>query len=204
MKNPGIEAFERLTREQAERLADLLDESAAYRLPSMDALREAAGPGFADDELYGLTMLYAKFMDKPPDTTWREAADRTSLSADKRQLYADIAEKVGAKADTAKLEEYSKLRTAIACGHPHIHSINIFTEFRPISGKGGIVHLVPYLVVDGTVHDASEGADRQLKLQLNPGTAKRLVRDIAGGMDVLDAQIAEMRRKFGDDAVHAS
>ena len=204
MKNAGVEAFEKLTREQAERLADLLDESIVCNLPSMDALRKATGPGFTDDELYGLTMLYAKFMHKIPNTTWQEAADRTALSADKRQIYADIAERVSAKADTAKLVEYSKLRTAIACGHPHIHSINIFTEFRPISSKDGITHLVPYLVVDGTVHDPSEDADRQLKLQLNPGTAKKLLKDIADGMDVLETQITEMRKKFGDDAVYVA
>ena len=202
MEDPGAVAFARLTREQAERLAGLIDESVAYCPPRMGAMREAAGPGFADDELSSLAMLYAGFMRKPRGMTWDEEAARAGLPADKRQLYADMAERVNAKVDAAKLREYSRLRDATVYGHPHIQDIRIFTEFRPISGGDGIAHLVPYLVVDGTVHDPSEGADRQLKLQLNLGTARRLAADIADGADVLDAQIAEMRRKFGEDAVH--
>ena len=147
----------------------------------MDAMRGAAGPDFSDDELYELAVLYASFMRKPRDTVWSEAADRAGLPADKRSLYADVAERVNAKTDAGKVREYSALGTAMHYGHPSIYSINIFTEFRPVSGENGIAHLVPYLVVDGTVSDPSADTDRPIKIQLNPTNAKRLAEEIASG-----------------------
>lgn len=199
----GIKAFEKLAREQAERLADLLDERVLYERPPLDAMRKAAGPDFSDEDLYNLARLYASFMHKPRDTAWSEDAGRAGLSAGKRPLYADVAERVNGKADAGKVREYSALGTAMLYGHPHIHSLNIFTEFRPVSGENGIAHLVPYLVVDGTVHDPSDDADRQIKIQLNPSSAERLARDITSGLEVLTAQIAEMRERFGDAAVRS-
>ena len=202
MKDGGSGPFGKLTREQAERLVELIDESALCRRPSADALRRITGPGFTDDELYELAMLYLSFMLGPDYGTWREDAERTGLPDDKRRLYEDIARKVHAGVDNAKLQEYTRLQTAMLCGHSYIHSIKTFTEFRPISGKNGIAHLVPYLVLDGTLHDNSSDTDRQLRLQLSPFDAKSLAEDITEGMDVLAAQIAEMRKRFGDDAVH--
>ena len=199
----GIKAFENLAREQAERLADLLDERILYERPPLDAMRKAAGPDFSDDDLYNLAMLYASFMRKPRDTAWSEDAGRAGLSAGKRPLYADVAGRVNGKADAGKVREYSALGTATLYGHPHIHSLNIFTESRPVSGENGIAHLVPYLVVDGTVHDPSDDADRQIKVQMNPSSAEMLARDTASGLEVLTAQIAEMRERFGDAAVRA-
>lgn len=198
MKDVGIDAFGKVSREQAERLADLLDERVLCEGPPLDAMREAAGPDFSDDELYELAGLYTSFMRKPRDTVWSEAADRSGLPADKRSLYVDVAERVNGKTDAGKVREYSALGTAMHYGHPSIYSINIFTEFRPVSGENGIAHLVPYLVVDGTVSDPSADIDRPIKIQLNQTNAKRLAEDIASGLEVLTAQITEMRERFGD------
>ena len=103
----GIKAFENLAREQAERLAGLLDERILYERPPLDAMRKAAGPDFSDDDLYNLAMLYASFMRKPHDTAWSEDAGRAGLSAGKRPLYAGVAGRVNGKADAGKVREYS-------------------------------------------------------------------------------------------------
>lgn len=204
MRGIGIEAFEKLTREQAERLADLLDERVLYEYPPMDAMRDVVGSDFSDDDLYELAALYASFMRRLSDVTWPEDPNPAGdLSAAKRQLYEDIAERVTGKADAGKVREYSALSTAIFYGHPNIHEIKVFTEFRPVSGERGIAHLVPYLVVDGTVSDFTDGPNRQIKMQLDPIDAEKLAKDIKSGLKVLTAQIAEMEEKFGDDVVHA-
>lgn len=203
MKGAGIEAFEKLTREQAEGLAGLLNERILYEYPPLDALRKVAGPNFSDYELYELARLYATFMAKPRDTAWNEAAERAGLSADKRQTYAGVAEKMNGKIAAGKVQECLMLGAAMTYGHPQIHNIHIFTEFRPVSGENGIAHLVPYLVVDGTVHDPADDTDRQIKIQLNPNAAETLVKDITDGLGTLNAQIAEMREKFGEGVVRA-
>lgn len=59
MAGIGIKAFENLAREQAERLADLLNERILYERPPLDAMRKAAGPDFSDDDLYNLAILAA-------------------------------------------------------------------------------------------------------------------------------------------------
>lgn len=81
VKDVGIGAFEKVSREQAERPADLLGERVLYEGPPLDAMRGAAGPDFSDDELYELAVLYASFMRKPRDTAWSKAADRAGLPA---------------------------------------------------------------------------------------------------------------------------
>lgn len=102
MKNAGIEACERRAREQAERLADLRDESVVCGLPSAGALQRAAGSGFVDDEPCGQAVPYARFTRKPPNTTCLKASDHAALPAAKRHVHADIVEREGSKEDLAK------------------------------------------------------------------------------------------------------
>lgn len=200
----GIEAFEKLTRDQAERPADLLDERVLYEYRPVDSMRELAGSDFGDDDFYDLAALYASFMRRLGDVTWPEGSDSAGdLSAAKRQLYEEIAERVTGKADAGKVREYSALSTAIFYGHPSMYEIMVFTEFRPVSGERGMAHLVPCLVVDGTARDFTDGPNLQIKMRLDPNDAEKLAKDIASGLKALTAQIAEMQEKFKDDAVHA-
>lgn len=203
MRGAWVEVFEKLACEQAEGLAGLLGEGILYEFPPLDAVRKVVGPSLSDNELYELVSLYASFMTMPRDTAWSEAADRTGLAADKRKLYAAIAEKMNGKIAADRVQECLMLGTVMTYGHPHIHGVRIFTEFRPVSGKNGIVHLVPYLVVDGTVHDPAEGTDKQFKIQIKPNAAKMLADNITASLGIMTAQIAEMREKFGDGVVHA-
>ena len=204
MRSIGIEAFEKLTRDQAERLADLLDERVLYEYQPVDSMREVAGSDSSDDDLYDLAALHASFMRRLGDVTRPDDLDPAGdLSAAKRQLYGDIVERVTGKADAGKVQAYSAPNAAISYVHPNMYVIMVFTEFRPVSGERGVAHIVPYPGVDGTARDFTDGPNYHTKIHLDPDDAEKLAKDIASGLKALTAQIAEMQEKFRDDAVHA-
>ena len=74
-------------------------------------------------------------------------------------------------------------------------------SFRPVSGGGAIVHIVPYLVVDMSVHDVTGTDSGRIKIQLDMDDAKRLHDTIGNGMADLASQTAEMGKKFGEGVI---
>lgn len=164
-------------------------------------MKEVTGDGFGRDELVHLAALYASFMTASTAGAWRDVADMSHLNADGWSLLEDVASRVAGKINPHKVDEYSHLRASTLYGHPHMHDIQAFTEFRPVSGGGEIARIVPYLVVDMSVHDVTGTDGGRIKIQLDMDDAKRLHDAIGDGMADLASQTAEMGKKFGGGVI---
>ena len=200
----GLRIFGRLSREQAERLADLFDEGLLLRRPDLGRMREITGPSFADADLDRLAKLYLDLlMTKISAAARRDVDSGAGLDdGDKRSLLADIAEKMRGAADAGRMRDNLTLSTIGSIGHPHIGRLDVYTEFRPLSSGPTIKRLVPQLVVDCIVHEGGRAPERPMKLQMSLADAQAVVKDIQSGIDTLKREIGAMRDKFGDDVVH--
>ena len=202
MENRGIHVFSRLSREQAEGLADMFDEGLLLRRPDLERMRAITGTSFADKDLASLARLYVDLLvTKISAGTRRDVESGMGLDDDKRRLLAEIAEKMRDTIDAGKVRDNLTLGALANLGHPHIARIEVYTEFRPLSVGGAIKRLVPHLVVDGTVHADGGTVQRQINFQMDRAAARQFAKDLQSGIDALDDEIKDMRSKFGGDAV---
>lgn len=200
--NRRLRLFGRLSREQAERLADMFDESLLLRRPDLERMREITGPSFADSDLAGLARLYLDLlMTKINEEGRRDVESAAGLDDDKRSLLARIAEKMRDAADADKMRDNLALSTVGRIGHPHIGRLHVYTEFRPLSSGSTIKHLVPQLVVDCLIHEGGRAPERPLKIQMNLADAQAVVDNLESGIDALKNEVKAMREKFGGDVV---
>lgn len=204
MDERGICVFGRLSREQADQLADMFDEGLLLHRPDIKQMRAITGPSFTDADLDRLARLYLDLlMTKINDKIRRDVDSGVGLpDGDKRALLVDIAEKMRGAADADKMWENLTLSTIGSVGHPHIGNLHVYTEFRPLSSNSTIKRLVPLLVVDCLIHEGGRSPERPMKLQMGLADAQAVVRDIQSGIDALKGEIKAMRDKFGDDVVH--
>lgn len=202
MNSRGVRAFSRLSREQAEALAEMVDERVILRSLDFGRVRSVTGPGFSDDDISGIARLYFDLMlARLGDVSGTDLADRTDLDADKRTVLAVIADKILDKVDSSKIRENLTLATLLHEGHPHVQHLSVYTEFRPFSLNGKIVRVVPHLVVNGIVHESARIDSQPVKFQLDLASARRLVDDLKAGIDALQDEIKDMRDKFGGEVV---
>ena len=198
-----MRAFGRLSEEQAMQLAEVLDESLLIRSPDLEKMRAIAGSGFTDRDLVDLAVLYTELLATAvSDDARRDVDSCTGLGDDdKRPLLASVAEKMRGAADAGKIRENLALGSIRSYGHPHMHRLGVYTEFRPVSSGGAIRRLVPHLVVDGLAYKDGQAEGQPIRFQMDPESAERFLDDIKSGIDALRAEIKDMRGKFGDDAV---
>ena len=183
-------------------LAEVLDEGLLIRSPDLEKMRAIAGPGFTDRDLVGLAVLYTELLATAvSDDARRDVDSCTGLGDDKRPLLASVAEKMRSAADAGKIRENMALGSIRSYGHPHIHRLGVYTEFRPVSSEGAIRRLVPHLVVDGLTYKEGQAESQPIRFQMDPESAERFLDDMRSGIDALRAEIKEMRGKFGDDVV---
>lgn len=202
MDNRRLRLFGRLSREQAERLADMFDEGMLLRRPDLGRMREITGPSFADNDLARLARLYLDLlMTKISEETRRDVESVKGLDADKRSLLVGIAEKMRDAADAGKMRDNLALSSIGGLGHPHIRHLTVYTEFRPLSSGSTIKHLVPQLVVDCLIHEGGRVPERPLKIQMNLADAQAVVDNLQSGIDTLKNEVEAMREKFGGDVV---
>lgn len=202
MDSRGVRAFSKLSREQAEKLADIFDEDLLLHPPNLEQMRVITGPSFTDMELTNLAKLYLDLlMTKISDEARRDVKSGMDLNNDQATLLAAIAEQMCRKIDANRIKDNLTLNTLKYLGHPHITSIETYTEFRPLSTNRTIKRLIPNIVVDGIVHKSGITSHQPINFQMDYATAKRFLKNLQSGIDALEDEITDMRNKFGDDVV---
>lgn len=208
MHDRCIDVFNRLSREQAERFADMFDVATALREPDLDRIREIAGDSFTDSDLVSIAMLYLDLTMGKINAAMRSDEEYLSdpdLDADKRPLLAAIAKRVRGAADEGWVEANLARTTDRLLGRRQGGRIEVRTTFAPISSGGPAKRLIPRLVVSAAASAAAgEGATAggPAEFQLDIEGARELVSDLQAAIGALEAEIKGMRAKFGDVVVH--
>ena len=202
MDDRGISVFTRLSQEQAENLAGMFDEGLLLHRPDLERMRKITGPSFSDKDLTSLARLYLDLlMTKISTAALRDVESDVGMDDDKHTLLVSIAEKMRGAIDAGKIEDNLTLSNIRRLGHPNIVRFDVYTEFRPLSENGAIRKVIPHLVADCTVR-TDMGATRQpIRFQMDRATARRIAKELQSQVDSLDDEIADMRSKFGEDAV---
>lgn len=202
MDDRGISAFNRLSREQAENLADMFDEGLLLRRPDLERMRKITGQSFSDKDLTSLARLYLDLlMTKISVAARKDVESAAGMDDDKRALLVGIAEKMRGAIDAGKIEDNMALSGIRYLGHPRVVRLDVYTEFRPLSENGAIRRVVPHLVVDGMVHTGMGGTRQPIKFQMDRATARHIAKELQSQIDALEDEIADMRSKFGEDVV---
>lgn len=207
MHDRCIDVFNRLSREQAERFADMFDVATVLREPDLGRIREIAGDSFTDSDLVSIAMLYLDLTMGKINAAMRSDEEYLSdpdLDADKRPLLEAIAKRVRDAADERWVETNLAHTTDRLLGRRQGGRIEVRTMFAPISSGGPAKRLIPRLVVSAAASGAADGgaARGPAEFQLDIEGARELVSDLQAAIGALEAEIRGMRAKFGDVVVH--
>lgn len=163
--------LEKLSAEQITELAGAFE--SADR-PGAEKIRGIAGKDLSDSDIDGIVRSF-DFVGKTGRADWSGLV-RSSLGDEKASAMTAA---MGKTRGSGKDEQVPEL--------PHVHEIQMSTEFMHLSGSGMDSKLIPRLVVQAGLHSASGRADALMQMDLD--SAKKLA-------EMLNSQIQALQNRI--------
>ena len=203
MHDRCVIAFNKLTHEQAERLADMFNEDVLLYGPDIKRMREVTGESLTDSDLVSIAMLFLDLVMAKMNAALRDdVEDDEELDPDKRPLLISIAKRLRDAVDVDKLEKNLMTFTDQILADARRGKTQVRTKFTPLESGEAAKRLIPQLVVETVAREDGNAGYLPVKFQLDIAGARELVEDLQSGIERLEWEIKDMRKRFGDVVVH--
>ena len=196
-------AFNKLTHEQAERLADMFNEDVLLYGPDIKRMKEVTGESLTDSDLVSIAMLFLDLVMAKMNAALRDdVEDDEELDPDKRPLLISIAKRLRDAVDVGKLEKNLMTFTDQMIADARRGKTQIRTKFTPLASGEAAKRLIPHLVVETVAREDEHAEYLPVKFQLDIAGARELADDLQRGIERLEWEIKDKRKRFGDVVVH--
>lgn len=203
MHDRCVIAFNKLTDEQAERLADMFSEDVLLYGPDIRGMREVTGDALTDSDLVSIAMLYLDLVMAKMNAALRDdVEDDKELDPAKRPLLISIAKRLRDAVDVGRLERNLIAGTDQMMADARRGRTRVRTRFAPLESGGPAKRLLPRPVVETVARGDEGGEYLPVGFELDIGGARSLAEDLQDGIGRLEREIEGMRGRFGDVVVH--
>ena len=169
-----------------------------------DTLKSIAGLRLDDESAASvLAVLYNFAISKHDPDGMLKRIDSCDLDPDKKDMLKNMLREIHGKTDhgfgTCQASRMADL------GHPHVLSMAIGSNFRPVFTGNKITKIVPSIVITGLARRAGPtGGVIPFSLQMGIDGAEDLVKNLQQWLQNSKDQMSIMRAKFGKDVIDST
>lgn len=195
--------FEKIDDEKIRQLFDLVDETIVNKPLSMEKMVNILDLDLDESERKLINNTLFNFSINPGSSnSIVKIIEKSKLTSDKKQILKESLKSIQDKLPEDKLSFESTKSFLEDVGHPHLHTIGVTTEFRPISKDGKITKILPSLIVTGAMHNQSHiGSEQLLNFQIDIETFEKMLKDFQFSLETIKEEVKDFKLKFGEDII---
>lgn len=193
--------FEKIENNKINQIFNLVDENIVIVEIEKEKLSKIIGEGFTDSEIYYINNAFYNFANTKKVENMLTIIENSILSNDKKIILKENLQILQKRLSQNKISLLQAQSSLEQLGHPHVHTIGAFTEFRPLSQNGKIMKIIPSLIINGTMHSPDVNKNTSINFQMTLKEFEKMLKEFQNNVSVLKEEIAEFKEKFGDDII---
>jgi len=193
--------FNKIENAKINEIFNLADENIIKTRIKKEKIHEIIGDKFDATELYYINNVLFNFVSNEKEKKLFTIIESSQLPDDKKNILKDNLQKIRKRTSKDKINRFEAESQIKELGHPHIHSIGAFTEFRPISNNGKIISIVPAMIIKGIIYNPDTEENLPINFQMSLKQFEKMIENFQKDASGFKEEIAEFREKFGSDII---
>jgi len=193
--------FEKIENSKINQMFNLVDESIIVTQIKKEKILKIIGEGFSNLEIYYINNALFNFVNIKTEEIILKIIENSELSNDKKNILKENFQAIKKSLSQDKISLLKSMSFLEDFGHPHVHTMGVYTEFRPLSKNGKIVKIIPSLIIKGSVHNPDNDKNILINFQMTLKEFEKIITEFQNDASVMKKEIAEFKEKFGDDII---
>ena len=197
-----LEIFSVLNKEKISKIIGFLDESIIKEQLSDPQLQNLEKLGFTNKQARDILDCFFNFYAGIEHyDSILSLIDSSNLTSDAKNLAKNAYEEIRQHADKTKISMFKEIEQLEQFGHPHLHYLEVHTEFRPIIKNGKIERFAASVVFDGSAQNTDHDIKTPINFQMSMNRFKEFVKDLSNELEDAESKIASLKKQLGDNIV---
>jgi len=193
--------FEKIENAKINEIFNLVDENIIVTPIEKEKIFKITGEGFSNLEAYHINNALFNFMNAETEESMLKIIEKSKLSDDKKNILKENLQIMKKRTSKDKIETLRAKSFLQDFGHPRVHSIGAFTEFRPISTNGKITDIVPSIIIKGIIHNPKDKENFLINFQMSLKEFEEMIKSFQEDALSFKEEITEFKEKFGADVI---
>ena len=195
-------AFSGISDETMSKIVALMDETIVKDQLGTKKIDSLIQLGFPREKAHDIITTFFNFYAglEFPDQV-NAIIDNSSLIQKEKDLLKKSYETIKKRADKNYLDILRETKEIREFGHPHLHTLDMQTEFRPIIKNGKIVKMIPSIIVSGSAYDHSQEQGSAINFQVTPEVLESILQELNEGLEKVKKEISALKNQLGDNIV---